>query len=79
MIIIQIITHIYVSGTLCLCVDYLHRALNKTACPHSPPLYIQNTCYMTVEKYADHHQTSLIDLKLEKDIFFGVLMPLYNF
>src|SRR4029434_3237190 len=29
----------------------------------------QSTCYATMEKYADHHKISLIDLKLERDIF----------
>lgn len=55
----------------------LHRALNKPACPHSPPLYIQNTCYMTVEKYADHHKTSQIDLKLERHIFVGIILHIF--
>src|SRR4029434_6813387 len=36
--------------------------------PHPPSLYIQNTCYVTMEKYADPHKISLIDLTLERDI-----------
>ena len=74
MIIIKKCAQVYVSGTLCLFVDYLNSPLNKTI---PPPLYIQNTCYVTMEKYADHHKISVIDLNLERDILFvrSVLCP----
>ena len=58
-----------------LCVRYLRfvcclpkQPLKLKQYPHPLPLYIQNTCYATMEKYADPHKISLIDLKLERDI-----------
>ncbi len=52
-------------------VDYLKKAFKYT--PHS--LYIQNTYCMTMDKCANHHKISLIDLKLDKyKYIFGVLI-----
>jgi len=56
----------YVSGALGILVDYLNNHLNKTLPQPSPPqtpLYIQNSYYVTIEKYINHHKISLIEIK----------------